>query len=665
MFSIDGLVSGLDTASIIDGLVSLQNAQVERLNERKSEILAKQTAFQGIEARLLSLRSVMSRLNRVSNSVFDQRTASSTDESIVTATASNDAIEGSFSLRVTSLAKAHQIGSQGFSDSSDLITTGTISFQVGSRPATTINLDSTNNTVEGLVNAINSQSEDLTATIVHDQATDTDRILLSSRHTGASNQITVTNNLGPTGGGATQPDFSGPAIQDAANATVQLGSGAGAISAEYESNTVDQLIEGVTLNLLAVDANKDVTVSITRDQESTKEAIQDFVDEYNKVIEFIEDQTRFNSETNEASPLLGNRNVSNLRAQLAAFVTETVPGLDNSLSRLSQLGIDIGATGRLSLNSGRLNDVLNGDVEGVNPGDVKRLFGLTATSSSSGIEFLLGSSRTKASTTPYQVDIVQAAEQATIRGGTLKSAVTIDATNNQFQLTLDGKNSEVLTLASGTYTPQELASQVESLINNSAELGTAKVSVTIDGNGALEITSQRYGSSSKIENLSGTALGDLGFTGTETATGKDVAGRFLVDGVVETATGTGRLLMGDADNENTADIQLLVTLTPSQVTTGVEGELSISRGVAAQMDQYLADFFDPVDGSLATINEDFDLRIESLDQSIERVKSITESKREFLVAQFAALERVLSDLQTTSGFLESQLSSLPSFGNQR
>jgi len=149
------------------------------------------------------------------------------------------------------------------------------------------------------------------------------------------------------------------------------------------------------------------------------------------------------------------------------------------------------------------------------------------------------------------------------------------------------------------------------------------------------------------------------------ATGKDVAGRFLVDGVVETATGTGRLLMGDADNENTADIQLLVTLTPSQVTTGVEGELSISRGVAAQMDQYLADFFDPVDGSLATINEDFDLRIESLDQSIERVKSITESKREFLVAQFAALERVLSDLQTTSGFLESQLSSLPSFGNQR
>ena len=48
MFSIDGLVSGLDTTSIIEGLVSLQKSQVDRLNVKKSEILTEQAAFQGV-----------------------------------------------------------------------------------------------------------------------------------------------------------------------------------------------------------------------------------------------------------------------------------------------------------------------------------------------------------------------------------------------------------------------------------------------------------------------------------------------------------------------------------------------------------------------------------------------------------------------------------------
>ncbi|MDC3256296.1 hypothetical protein OAU93_02730, partial [bacterium] len=158
MFSIDGLVSGLDTTSIIEGLVSLQKSQVDRLNVKKSEILTEQAAFQGVEARLLSLKSSMSRLNRSTGSVFDQTTASSSDESILTVTSESKAIPGSYNVRVNSLARAHQIGSQGFSDPSTTISTGTISFQVGDRSATEITIDTSNNTVDGLVNAINTQS---------------------------------------------------------------------------------------------------------------------------------------------------------------------------------------------------------------------------------------------------------------------------------------------------------------------------------------------------------------------------------------------------------------------------------------------------------------------------------------------------------------------------
>ena len=163
MFSIDGLVSGLDTTSIIEGLVSLQESQVERLNFKKNNILVQQQAFSGIEARMLSLRSKMSRLNRTTSSVFSTRSASSSNDSLIAATAGSKAAEGSYNLRVISRASAHQIGSQGFDSSSTSITEGTISFQVGDRPATEITIDSSNNTVSGLVEAINDQSDDISA----------------------------------------------------------------------------------------------------------------------------------------------------------------------------------------------------------------------------------------------------------------------------------------------------------------------------------------------------------------------------------------------------------------------------------------------------------------------------------------------------------------------
>ncbi len=658
MFSIDGLVSGLDTTSIIEGLVSLQESQVERLNFKKNKILVQQQAFSGIEARMLSLRSKMSRLNRTTASVFSTRSASSSNDSLIAATAGSQAAEGSYNLRVISRAKAHQIGSQGFDSASTAITEGTISFQVGDRPATEITIDSSNNTVSGLVQAINDQSDDISAAIVHDQSTGTDRILLSSKHTGSANEISVTNNLATTAGDVVQPDFSGIAIQEASNAAVQLGSGAGAITAEYESNQIEGLIENVTLDLLAVDPDQDVVITVSRDNSQAVNAVSEFVDEYNSLMSYIEEQTRYNTETNTASPLLGNRSVASLKNQLGAMVTEIVPGTGSDLNRFSQIGVEIDGTGRLTFNSSRLESVLNNEVEGVDPDDVQRLFGLNGSSSNAGIEFILGSTRTQSTSTPYQVDILQAAERGTVLATSdLASSIVIDGSNNTFQISIDGQETELLTLTEGTYTQEELAAHLQSIINSSPELANREVTVSLDG-AKLEITSQSYGSSSQVSGFGGTALGALGFDGSEEGTGKDVAGSFIVNGVVETATGNGRILIGDSDNENTGDLQIRVTLDPSQVSTGIEGELTVSRGSTSRIDQYFSDFLQPNTGSLETINEGFDLRIESIDASIARVNQISESKREYLIEQFSQLERVLSELQTTSGFLTSQLGAI-------
>lgn len=656
--SIDGLISGLDTTSIIEGLVALQEQQIDRLNVRRDEILVEQTAFQGIEARLTAFRSTLGQLNRSANSVFEASSGTSSDEDILTVSAGGGAAEASYVVRVNSLARAQQLSSQGFDRESTTISEGTISFRVGDNAATEITIDESNNTVNGLVDAINVQSDDISASIVRDQANGTDRILLTSRLTGAANEIEITNNLGAAGENVVRPDFSGPPVQEASNAAIQLGSGPGAIIAEFDTNTVDELIEDVTLNLSAADVDREVTINVERDTEAAEETIRRFVDEYNGIVNFIDQQTQFNPDTGVGSPLIGNRSVANLENTLSALVTEAVPGLDSSLNRFSQIGISIGAQGQLSLDSEQLSDALDGNIEGVEPTDIQRLFGLSAESSNSNIQFLLGSSRTEASTEDYQVDITQAAEQGSIIAGTsLASSIVIDGTNNGFQISIDGVLSEELTLEEGTYTPEELAAQLEAQINASEALDRREVAVSIEG-GALEITSLVFGERSEVSELSGSALSVLGFDGSESGQGQDVAGHFIVDGVIETATGTGRLLIGDIANANTADLQLRISLDADQIEEGPEGSLSVSRGVTSRLDQYFETVLDPETGTVRTVNDNFELRLESLDASIQRVNEISEARSASLVEQFTILERTLSELQSTSSFLASQLASL-------
>ena len=175
------------------------------------------------------------------------------------------------------------------------------------------------------------------------------------------------------------------------------------------------------------------------------------------------------------------------------------------------------------------------------------------------------------------------------------------------------------------------------------------------------ITTESYGLSSTISNITGSAAESLGFSGTEEDAGQDVAGTFIVNGQSETAVGNGRLLVGNAENENTADLQLLVSLTGDQVGSGLVSDVQITRGITSQLDSFLGDILDPETGTLKTINDDFDEQIESLDKSIERVQEQTDSRRDFLIAEFAALERVLSELQNTGNLLSSQLQSLGSF----
>jgi flagellar hook-associated protein 2 len=661
MPSIDGLISGIDTTTIIEGLLQIKQQQITNLETRKEEVLARKAAFQGIEARLLSFRSTAAQIGRTQNSVFDSRTVTVSNDSFVAASASSRSAVGVYQIRVNSLARAHQVAAQGYADPDSEITQGTLDIRVGSGAVTSFTIDGTNNTLQGLADAINASSADVTASIIKDGSGGATpyRLLLTSKKSGAENQITVTNNLAASSGGAVRPDFDflNP-VQEGTDASVSLGSGPGAITVTSSTNRIDDLIGGVTIDLLKADPAQEISLTVAANTEASKAAIEDFVTSFNDLMKYIDEQVRFDAATNSAGLLLGNRSAIQLQDQIRRAVTDVVPGVSTNANRLSAIGISVTDKGHLQIDSGRLDDVLNGRVAGIATQDVGRLFAMTGDSNHPQVQFVLGNSNTKTSTTPYGVDITQAAERASITAATpLADSIVIDSSNHLLSLSVDGALLSDLVIADGTYTRDSLVQQLQSVINAAPGLSGRSVSVGLDGT-SLRITSDAYGAASKIDIEGGTALAALGLTGTETDQGVDVAGSFIVDGQTEAAVGRGRVLSGNADNANTADLQVRVALSPGQVVAGVEASVTVTRGVAARLDQLLGSMLDSVTGSVKQVEDRFDQTADDIQKSIDRQNARFEAAQESLIRQFTALESAISSLQTTSSYLASQLASL-------
>src|SRR6266851_3205689 len=185
--SFSGLASGIDTNSIIQGLLKLQQASVDQLQSREDGITAQQNAFKDIDTKLLAFQATVDKLNQSFNGVFDARTATSSNTNLVTAAASGSAAAGVYSFRVTSLAQAQLSASQGFQSLTSTINQGTFSIKVGSGAATTVTIDNSNNTLQALASAINQANGDVSAAIIND-GSDTRgtpyRLVLTSKKSG-------------------------------------------------------------------------------------------------------------------------------------------------------------------------------------------------------------------------------------------------------------------------------------------------------------------------------------------------------------------------------------------------------------------------------------------------------------------------------------------------
>ena len=663
--NINGVVSGIDTDNIVSGLLEIQQQQLDRMALRKNGFQQRQAAFKTVESRLLSLRADAGALSRNTNNPLTRLSVKPSDDEAISATASASAIPGVYQMTIDATAQAHQVASQGFADTDSEITQGTFEIRLGSGDPKTITIDSNNNNLSDLASAINSSGTGISATIVKDSAGGTTpyRLLLSSSKTGASNQITVTNNLAADNGSAVKPVINfGTPVQAASDARVTLGSGAGAISVTSSTNQFKEAIGGVSFDLLQPTIGQTVSLTVAKDNTAAVAAVQSFVDSFNGVLNYISENSKYNEATQEGGLFLGNQSAAKIQQTLRTTVQNVVPGANPLANRLSTVGIKFNDSGTLVLDKAKLEDALNGNIEGVSADDVKRLFSFGGQSTNSGISFVLGSTRTQASTSGYQIDISQAAEQATITGTAVAASTVITSANRSLELKLDGETATVQ-LNEGTYTAQQLADHLEQIINESESFPSREINVSLSG-GALQLTSAKYGLTSDLEVKSGTAVSALGLTVGLKDNGRDVVGSFVVNGQTEAAVGRGRLLTGDPDNENTADLQVQITLSPSEVVAGAEGTLTVSRGLASSLDQVLGKLLDNEDGLLTSVDDGFDGQLKSLQTSIDRQTKLFDLQQQSIRKQFQALETAISQLNATSSYLGGQLANLPQISNQ-
>jgi flagellar hook-associated protein 2 len=240
--------------------------------------------------------------------------------------------------------------------------TGTLTLDVGDA-STDIAIDAESNTLSGIAAAINDADAGVTAHVM-DDGTGNAYLTLFSRETGSDNTITLTvaddDGVNDDASGLSSL-YTDPAAQtltqtqEARNAQLTVNG----MPVERASNTVEDVVEGLTLTLNEADPGSPVSVDVAENAISAVTRIQNFVKAYNTVADTFESLQSYDPESEEAGLLLGDRTATMLQSRLRRFLSEQVDGVSSEVNGLSRIGIAVNQDGQLTVDEDVLTQALD------------------------------------------------------------------------------------------------------------------------------------------------------------------------------------------------------------------------------------------------------------------------------------------------------------------
>ena len=214
-----GPESGINYTAILNALNEALSAPITLMQAQETPLNNQLSAWQNIGSDISALSSSASALGEPS--LFQTYTASSSNTSVATATASSSAIPGTYNFTVNQLAQSSEIASQGIAATSTTVGTGTFGITVNGT-LTNVTVTSSDDTLSGLAQAINNAGAGVSAAVISDGSSNNPyRLVLTSSTTGTNAAISITNGLS---GGTASLNFNSTAINPTYwNGTPSLG----------------------------------------------------------------------------------------------------------------------------------------------------------------------------------------------------------------------------------------------------------------------------------------------------------------------------------------------------------------------------------------------------------------------------------------------------------
>jgi flagellar hook-associated protein 2 len=378
--------TALDVPALVSQLMAVERRPIDTLNARVSSYETKISSYGTLSSLVSSFQTAAKTLNTNLQKVA----ATPSDASLLSASAGSTAVPGTYTVNVSKLAQSQNLVAAGQASSTAAIGNGTattVTFDLGTISGGTltngiysgatftsngsgtksITIDGTNNTLEGIRDAINSAAAGVTATIVNDGSGTPYRLALTSTSSGASNSFKITT----SGGDGTIDSLLGHDPEGTQNLTQTLAAQnadltVNGIAITSASNTVSEAIQGVTLTLKNTTATPS-SLTVARDSTAINTAASGFVEAYNSLASQIKSRSAYGSDAKTAGTLAGDGTLRTMQDQLRSIFN--TPASGGTLTSLAQVGISFQKDGSLLLDSSKLDSAISTDFS-----DVTNLF---------------------------------------------------------------------------------------------------------------------------------------------------------------------------------------------------------------------------------------------------------------------------------------------------
>ena len=358
-----GVGSGLDVNGIVQQLMAVERQPLTKLNSQISSYQTQVSAYGKLKSALSSFESSMDGLASVKK--FQVFSATSGDEDIFTASATQYASVGTYDITVNRLAQNHKTGTAMYASTDTFGGTAgdKLNVAVGS---SSMSVDlSSGKTLSEIRDAINNSSSNpgVTATIITGDSGQ-QKLVLRANDTGYDNRVQL------SGSGTIDPSttFGFATMNTKADGSTMLDSEVAQLDASMDidgvtvtrsSNTIDDVLKGVTFNLKKVDTTTSYTLTVARDDSAITKSVQNFVTAYNNVMSSIKDLRK------QGGDLEADNTVLSIQNQIRAGLNDAV-ATGGAYSYLAEIGIESDSkTGTLSVNTTDLQTALDNDYESV------------------------------------------------------------------------------------------------------------------------------------------------------------------------------------------------------------------------------------------------------------------------------------------------------------